>query len=126
MVREPCPACGGRLRAAGPLWVGELHDAAFLDSASEVPTSSKKHVSLFARAKEELGLPPYYFKIPFFTDSLGIPSVSPTDLAARLSGNGFRCTRSSVDSQGVKTDASVKDVLSALGGGQPRKPKPTK
>jgi len=42
--------------------------------------------------------------------------VSPEELAARLTLSGFRAVRSSVDSQGIKTDAAVKDVLKGLGG----------
>lgn len=127
-TKETCPLCGGKLKAAGPLWTGDLHASAFLDSLAELAASNgmKRYLALFTRAKEELGFPPFYYKIPFFTDKLGVASISPTDLVERLASMGFRSARSSVDSQGVKTDASVKDVLSALGPDQPLKPRQTK
>ena len=126
--KEDCPLCGGRLKAAGPLWIGDLHGGAFLESVAELAASSgmKRYVPLLTRAKEELGFPPFYYKIPFFTDTLGVASISPTELVDRLRSRGFRSARSSVDGQGVKTDASVRDVLSALGPHQPLKPRPTK
>jgi tRNA (guanine26-N2/guanine27-N2)-dimethyltransferase len=126
--KESCSVCGGKVRAAGPLWLGDLHEAAFLDSLAAQATSTgmKRYLPLFVRAREELGFPPFYYKIPFFTDKLGVASVSPTALVERLVSVGFRSARSSVDSQGVKSFASVKDVLSALANDQPLKPRPTK
>lgn len=127
-VRELCPACGGKLKAAGPLWLSDLHDGAFLDSLVGLASgrSMKRYLPLLARAKDELGFPPYYYKIPHFTDGLGIASVSPTELALRLESKGFSGVRSSVDGQGVKTDAPVSALLEALRAGQPSKPRPTK
>jgi tRNA (guanine26-N2/guanine27-N2)-dimethyltransferase len=114
---ESCRLCGGKMKAAGPVWVGDLHQGSFASSleARAVESNMKRYVPLFMRAKEELGFPPYYFRIPFFTDQLGVASVSPSELAARLMRGGFRAVRASVDPQGVKTDAGVKEVTAALG-----------
>jgi tRNA (guanine26-N2/guanine27-N2)-dimethyltransferase len=127
-TKEYCPLCGGKLKAAGPLWIGDLHESAFLESLAALAVSNgmKRYVPLLTRAKEELGFPPFYYRIPFFTDKLGVASISPSDLVERLASMGFRSARSSVDSQGTKTDASVKDVLSALGSDQPSKPRQTR
>jgi tRNA (guanine26-N2/guanine27-N2)-dimethyltransferase len=127
-VREACHACGGKLKVAGPLWVGDLHQETFLEDLIAIAPfhSMKRYVPLLTRAKGETGFPPFYFRIPHFTDALGVASVSPSDLCGRLTSLGFRCARSSVDGQGVKTDASVKDVISALKDGQPLNPRHTK
>ena len=123
-----CPACGGKLKASGPLWLGDLHEAAFLDSCLAVASSgpAKKYSLLLGRAKAEIGFPPFYFRIPSLTDGLGIASVSPTELSGRLVANGFRCVRSSVDGQGIKTDATIREVLSALREVHPLNPRHTK
>jgi tRNA (guanine26-N2/guanine27-N2)-dimethyltransferase len=127
-TKETCPLCGGRLKASGPLWVGDLYEKAFLDSMCEASASleMKKYDSLFARAREEIGFPPFYFKIPYFTDQLGVASLSPSDLVERLTAAGFRAVRSSVDGQGVKTTANVEEVVAALSSSHPMKPRHTK
>jgi tRNA (guanine26-N2/guanine27-N2)-dimethyltransferase len=119
--KELCPQCGGKMKEAGPLWTGDLHNGEFLDlmtSANE-RLGFRRYLPLLGRAKGELGFPPFYFKIPYFTDKLGVASVSPTELAERLGSFGFRSVRSSVDAQGIKSEASASDVLKALRGPSP-------
>jgi tRNA (guanine26-N2/guanine27-N2)-dimethyltransferase len=126
-VKVACPRCGGKLKAGGPLWTSDLHDAAFLRRMMELAKGPfRRYLQLFKRAEGELGLPPYYYKVPYFTDALGLPSLSPAVLAQRLIERGFKAAPACVDPQGLKTDASLDDFLSCLKRDQPLNPKQTK
>lgn len=111
---EPVPP--GRL--AGPLWLGELHDARVLKRA-RVPewVAPKSAVHRYLRdAPGEVGLPPWYFSLDEAARRLK-GSPPPTQAAVdALRERGFAAARTHFDPKAVKTDASPADFRRVLAG----------
>lgn len=111
-----CPRCMNRTDVAGPLWLGRIFNAellkAMVDKAKE--KKMKAYVRFLERAMLELQSPAYYYRIPTIADRLNKKAPSPMQIVERLKGMGFKATLTSLDSQGVKTDAPIEAVEQSL------------
>ena len=122
-----------RLAVSGPLWIGSLHDRATVDAMrdeadalgwlsdddEEESRRVKGQLSLGdlldafrAEADPALARSPHYFR----TDELGrkgrAKRVPPRDvLITALRAEGFAAARSHLDTRGLKTNASVSQVV---------------
>lgn len=120
-AKERCGRCGGTMQAAGPLWTSDLHDSYFLKrmSASAREGPFLRFLTILDRASSEVGLPPYFFKLPKLTAALKSPGHSPSKVVEELSKIGYRAAVSSVDPQGIKTDASIEEIIAILKASNP-------
>lgn len=110
---EVCPICSKKILKAGPLYVGPMHDRAFLQAMLE-SSPFKGYGKLLTRAIEEVELPPFYYSLSWVCDYLGLRTPSPEEVVEELKKKGYRASRSSIDPVGIKTDAPHEELLLTL------------
>jgi len=118
-LKAKCPECSSALKAAGPLWIGELSDQGFC-SLMEKETirrqlKNKGRISkLLFLIKNESEAPPTYYVVDKVCDKLGLPVPSTMRVARRLRERGFEATLTHFNSRGIRTDASAKVVKETI------------
>jgi tRNA (guanine26-N2/guanine27-N2)-dimethyltransferase len=111
-----CEKCGARLKAAGPLWLGELTEAKTIRGA--VAASRKLGLPEATKVLSSLlgvdGFPPWSFSIEGICSALHIASVSDSTVAELLESQGYRTLRQPLEKTGLKTDAQYPAVAEAV------------
>jgi tRNA (guanine26-N2/guanine27-N2)-dimethyltransferase len=113
-----CPHCGAKVRAAGPMWVGQLCDDRLIEEAAKYCGSNGWTDSL-ATIGGTIGMgrfPPYSYSLERVTSRLGLASTPIDGVVENLLANGFRCMRQPFEEISVKTDADYADVERAVRG----------
>ena len=118
-LKQECPECGSRLKATGPLWLGELFDESFCslmekDVERRHLRQEKRIVKLLSLAKDEAGAPITYFVVDKFCDKLNLPAPSILKVIEELRNEGFQAVLTHFNSKGVRTDASAKVVKEVI------------
>jgi len=114
--RDSCEECGGRLKTAGPLWLGDLtetktlRDAVAASGRLELPEAAKVLSSLLGVNE----FPPWSFSIEGICSALHIASVSDSTVAELLRSQGYRTLRQPLEKTGLKTDAQYPAVVEAV------------
>lgn len=120
--RAVCPQAEGDrdgtpipLSISGPLWLGELHDRAFLADMAELAQTWgwQRRAKLLEIMQAEADLPPYYFTLPEIGrhGQMDIPRREMLMLALR--DRGFRVSHTHLEAQAIKTDATIADCIAA-------------
>ncbi|UCH57352.1 MAG: tRNA (guanine(10)-N(2))-dimethyltransferase [Candidatus Bathyarchaeota archaeon] len=112
---EVCDHCGSMMRAAGPLWIGELAEASFCDEMLDVSersaiSSNRRLIQIIGMVGDEIGLPPGFYNIDKVSSKLRIPSVPITQVLGTLREAGFRAVGTHIDGRGLKTNAAIQDI----------------
>jgi tRNA (guanine26-N2/guanine27-N2)-dimethyltransferase len=111
-----CGECGGRLKVAGPVWLGDLTETKTLQKAvlaSEklgLPEATKVMSSLF----DVDAFPPWSFSIEGICSALRIASVPDARVAELLRNQGYKTLRQPLEKTGLKTDAKHAAVAEAV------------
>lgn len=124
-VPNACSACGSSnsLDHAGPLWIGELHDEAFLTeiirlNAMNSLKSAAKCEKPLNYALEEIGMPISYHNLHKLCKSLKLERIPRMeDVISAIREQGFMASRTHFDFLCVKTDMdreSLKQILITL------------
>lgn len=122
-VRFPaakCPGCGSKLDFAGPLWLGELQDRAFVRKMASLNAkrdySQKGEVAkMLSLLEGEAGMPPYYYNVHVLSRINGGGEMPK--MAAILQGiqkKGYRAARTHYSDVSIKTDAPLKSIRGML------------
>ncbi|MCL1970341.1 MAG: tRNA (guanine(10)-N(2))-dimethyltransferase [Candidatus Bathyarchaeota archaeon] len=117
-----CPECGGRMDYAGPLWLGGINDAVFVESVfvenvAAVFRGKVRLEKLLSLVKSEADAPITYFVIDQICKKLGLPAVSVQSFLDALHYEGFMAVQTHFNTRGIKTDASaaiMQKILSRL------------
>ncbi len=111
-----CEVCGAEVKCGGPLWIGRLFDANFINEmikeAEEL--SLIKYKRMLNTAKEEADGPPTYYSISMICDRLQINTPSIDKVIGELKQRNFYASRTILNSKAVKTNAPsevVNDIL---------------
>ncbi|MHC1575363.1 MAG: tRNA (guanine(10)-N(2))-dimethyltransferase [Candidatus Methanogasteraceae archaeon] len=119
LISGECPICGSRMQAAGPLWLGRLHDYAFSKSVlSELnEKGSDKHaIKLVEMCRDEIDAPTFY-DYHRICHTIGISPI-PIDLAVdKLRNAGFEVSRTHFSGTALKTDADIRAIIKVLSDG---------
>lgn len=111
-----CDRCGGRLRWAGPLWVGRLTDRRVLEKAKEV--ALVRGFREAARILDSLSsvdfFPPWSFSLEEICSRLGMATVPGARVGILLREAGFVSGRQPFEKTGLKTDAPYSAVVDAV------------
>ncbi len=97
------------LVVSGPLWLGPLHDGAMLTQMMDLAASWgwQKRVKLLQIMRAEAEMPPYYYSLGDI-GRLGQMDIPRRDrLILALRDRGYRACPTHLDSQAVKTDATM-------------------
>ncbi|MGD1857105.1 MAG: tRNA (guanine-N1)-methyltransferase [Leptolyngbyaceae cyanobacterium] len=103
-----CESCGKAPAVSGPMWLGPLHDKDYVRQmaalASQWPPQVQRLLTVMA---DEATMPPYYYPLAD-VGRQGQTDIPPRDrLIETLSQRGYRATRTHLDPQAIKTDASL-------------------
>jgi tRNA (guanine26-N2/guanine27-N2)-dimethyltransferase len=117
-----CGACGSEMKAAGPLWLGDLADEGFCSDMVEFSESSfigsnRRLMGIIGRVRGEIGMPSGFFVVDELSSDLGVQSRRIEPVIEGLIESGFRAVVSHADSRGLKTDAPLEAVKRMVLGG---------
>ncbi|MEM6521343.1 MAG: tRNA (guanine-N1)-methyltransferase [Cyanobacteria bacterium P01_C01_bin.70] len=100
---------------SGPLWLGELHDRAFLDKMFNLAKSWhwSEPAELLTLMQAEAALPPYYFTLSEIGRQGRLDIPNRERLIQVLRDRGFQVSRTHFDPQALKTDAAIADCITA-------------
>jgi tRNA (guanine26-N2/guanine27-N2)-dimethyltransferase len=113
-----CAECGGRIKGAGPLWLGGLADQGIMTAARKAAFE----MDLLAASEEVSslvgvdGFPPWSFSIEKICSVLKVPTVPESRVYQNLNSMGHRAMRTPFEKTGVKTDARYAEVVEAVKG----------
>jgi tRNA (guanine26-N2/guanine27-N2)-dimethyltransferase len=130
-----CQFCGSTSRApgsragnpkpeilfAGPLWLGELHDAPFVRRMGKLNggreySDKERLAKMLALIEGEVGMPPFYYNIHALCKRYGMGSVPKSgDVLAALAERGHVARRTHFSDVSIKSDAPYRDILDAIG-----------
>lgn len=108
-------ACGAACAVSGPVWVGEVQDARYLDDmiAQGEEAGWREAVDVLHGLRAEAGLRAGYFALGEIGRRIGgdLPAVAEID--GVLQRDGFRCARAMGSARCIKTDASFVQLVAA-------------
>ena len=109
-----CDSCNQSVRFAGPLWIGDIFDADFVDEMLYLVDDcnvDKKCGKSLLMAKKEIKMPPAYFSVDKISERVKATPPTISAIIDRLQSSGFSAARTSLRLTGFKTDAKYNEVL---------------
>ena len=118
IARPPaeCPACGSNVRTAGPLWLGQSHDDAFVGEVRDRLTNElgteERSRDLLTTLDAELDTPTHYDQ-HHLCRQWGRSASAMDEFLDRLREAGFAASRTHFGGTTFETDASVGEIETA-------------
>ena len=116
LVADPldaCPACGGTVQTAGPLYLGRPDDPAFLDAVAAELTDEletrEEAEKLLERIGSELDRPTHYDQHRLYRN-WGAPNVGMDEFLEGLREAGFEASRTHYGGTTLKTNATPAEM----------------
>ena len=114
-----CKNCKLKAILLGPLWLGELCNEEYcnfmLDSLERIKYRHYKlEKKLLTLLKEENDMPPYYYSVTEIAKTMKTVEPSPSKLRNLLIESGYKATLTHFDSKGIKTIASMHEIVEVL------------
>lgn len=113
---ESCPACGGRVRTAGVLWLGKIHDCEFVARVRERITdemgTAERARDLLDTLDGELSTPTHYDQHRL-CKHWGQSANAMDEFLSSLREAGFEASRTHYGGTTFKTDAMVEETETA-------------
>lgn len=111
---DRCPNCGGKIRIAGPLWLGPIKDDGFVSMVLNVVTTGEfgrkeRAARLLETILHEIDVPTYYDQHRVCKGLRATPTTIEILLEA-LRSAGFQASRTHFSGIGFRTDAPVNAV----------------
>jgi tRNA (guanine26-N2/guanine27-N2)-dimethyltransferase len=111
--------CGEKLSHAGPMWLGRIMDKGFIqrvmsDLSRRNFRLGQQAVVLLSRCIEESDGPPTYYEMNEIARRAGVQPPKITEAMARLRGRGYFASRTHFSGMGLRTDASLDEIISVL------------
>lgn len=119
--RIRCPHDGSPPVVTGPLWLGELHDREYLQKMTALAQQWQwlRQASLLEIMQAEATMPPYFLTLQAIGKQGKLDLPKRERLLAALQTAGYRATPTHIESQAIKTDASLADcaaIAAAISG----------
>jgi tRNA (guanine26-N2/guanine27-N2)-dimethyltransferase len=116
-VRCNCAIAAGAEIApvvSGPLWLGELHSADWLQALRDLAIERRwsDQATLIDRLRSEVGMPPYFYTLGEVGRRGKMDIPQRTHLQRAIMAAGYRFSRTHIDPEGFKTDATWATCLS--------------
>ncbi len=115
-----CANCKRDMDYAGPLWLGELHNKAFLERMAKL-NQERDYADKEEIGKTldlligEIGMPPFYYEIHDLCARHKVAKIPKLEgFMAALKRSGFKAVRTHFNERGVKTYASIGDIKKVL------------
>ncbi|WP_204138746.1 tRNA (guanine-N1)-methyltransferase [Halomicronema sp. CCY15110] len=103
------------LTISGPMWLGPLHDEAFLAQMQGLALQRdwREATDLLGMMINESALPPYYFTLPEIGRRGRMDIPKRDKLMTELRDRGFHVSQTHFEAQAIKTDAAIADCINA-------------
>ncbi|ESA36165.1 hypothetical protein N836_08430 [Leptolyngbya sp. Heron Island J] len=105
-----CEVCGTAPVVSGPMWLGPLHDAAYIAQMAALAHQwrwPQRLQRLLAIMGEETAMPPYYYPLAEIGRRGQMDVPARDRLIRRICDRSYRATRTHLDSQAIKTNAPL-------------------
>jgi tRNA (guanine26-N2/guanine27-N2)-dimethyltransferase len=118
-----CGLCGNRFKVAGQLWISRLFHKNFIQKMEnsflkKIDTCAENnhatYGSILSTCLQEEDDIPYYFVTDEIAAKLKSSPHSIEKVIERLSGAGYRASKTSLNTRGFKTDAGLEAILNIL------------
>ncbi|MGE5533266.1 MAG: tRNA (guanine(10)-N(2))-dimethyltransferase [Bacillota bacterium] len=105
-----CPECESNMEHAGPLWIGSISDACFIEqiikeNRNTAFKNSAKITKLLTLTKAEAEEPPTYYVIDKLSGKLNLPAPSNQAFLTALQHSGFQAVTTHFNPRSIKTAA---------------------
>jgi len=116
---QQCRKCTSATDYAGPLWLGELHNLAFLKKMRKINQkrsySEKGQIDhMLSLLENEIGLPPYYYNIHALSKLKRTGDVPKIDVIISRLRKNHKAYRTHFSNVSIKTDALYDTILEAM------------
>ena len=113
-----CEFCKKKTKIIGKVWVGRIEDLGFIESC-ERELSRTKWLKTENRVRKIFGLLknesiPFYYNVHRICQKHGLKIPKFKVLQERLRENGYRAKRTHFSNVGIKTDASLKNLIKTI------------
>lgn len=112
-ISSVCHACGSKTKLFGPIFLGKLNDKALAGKMLKEMDESGCGYKTISAVCKELDTP-FFYHLPTLTRKLKTSSVPFHKVSEILEEKGFICTRTAFNESGIKTDAPIAELLSAI------------
>ena len=117
-----CPICNSKFHVAGQLWIGKLFDKSIISNlikncfSGNFNNDKKNHhiKQIFDISIEELDDMPYYFSVDEIASKLKTSPKKLSQIIEKVICSGYRASRTIFRPTGLKTNASMSDLLCIL------------
>ncbi len=117
-----CPICNSKFHVAGQLWTGKLFDKSIISNliknyfSGNFNNDKKNHhiKQIFDISIEELDDMPYYFSVDEIASKLKTSPKKLSQIIEKVICSGYRASRTIFRPTGLKTNASMSDLLCIL------------
>jgi tRNA (guanine26-N2/guanine27-N2)-dimethyltransferase len=114
-----CPECGAKMEYAGPLWIGNIIDPAFIEllikeNQHTAFKNNAKINKLLTQTKNEATAPATYYVIDKLSGKLNLPAPSNQAFLDALKNSGYKAVSTHFNPRGIKTDALAMEMHKAL------------
>ena len=117
-----CPICRSKFHVAGQLWIGKLFDKSIISNllknyfSGNFNNDKINHQikQIFDISIEELDDMPYYFSVDEIASKLKTSPKKLSQIIEKLICSGYRASRTTFRPTGLKTNASMSDLLCIL------------
>ena len=118
-IEEVCPVCGEKLVHAGPLWIGAIQDADFIekmiDEANHKKINTEKDaLKLLNACLLEACAPATFYDVHTVCKSLKISAPKLDLIFDEIKNQGFIAIKTHFNPLGIKTNATIKDIEKIL------------
>jgi tRNA (guanine26-N2/guanine27-N2)-dimethyltransferase len=105
---------------AGPLWLGELHDKAFIKkmrklNSKRAYSDNKEIDGMLSIMENEVGMPPYYYNIHAICKIRHMGQIPSMDkILERIRKKGHKACRTHFSKVSIKSNAPYETILEAF------------
>lgn len=118
-IDETCPVCGEKLTHAGPLWLGDIQNAEFIQKMIEEAenkkiNTEKEALKLLNKCLAEASAPVSFYDVHSICKSLKISAPKFELILKELENSKFKAIRTHFNPIGIKSDARIEDIKKIL------------
>ena len=118
-IDEICPVCGEKLIHAGPLWLGDIQDADFIqkmieENENKKINSEKQALKLLNSCLQEADAPATFYDVHTICKSLKISAPKLDLIFDEIRNEGFDAIKTHYNPLGIKTDADINKIKEIL------------
>jgi tRNA (guanine26-N2/guanine27-N2)-dimethyltransferase len=118
-IEETCPVCGEKLIHAGPLWLGEIQDAEFIQNMiyeveNKKINKEKATLKLLNSCLIEADAPATFYDVHKICKSMKISAPKLDLIFDEIRKNGHLAIKTHYNPLGIKSDASINDIKNTI------------